>query len=41
MLELLLTRQKDVELFDNARLDFLVFDEAHIRGARKVPKRRV
>jgi hypothetical protein len=28
-LELLLTRQMDVELFANARLDFLVFDEAH------------
>src|SRR5262245_39784611 len=28
-LELLLTRQHDVELFNNARLDFLVFDEAH------------
>ena len=28
-LELLLTRQTDVELFANARLDFLVFDEAH------------
>ena len=28
-LELLLTRQRDVELFANARLDFLVFDEAH------------
>ena len=28
-LELLLTRQQDVELFDGARLDFLVFDEAH------------
>ena len=28
-LELLLTRQQDVELFANARLDFLVFDEAH------------
>jgi ATP-dependent helicase YprA (DUF1998 family) len=28
-LELLLTRHQDVELFDNARLDFLVFDEAH------------
>ncbi len=28
-LELLLTRQRDVELFDGARLDFLVFDEAH------------
>ncbi len=28
-LELLLTRQVDVELFDNAGLDFLVFDEAH------------
>lgn len=28
-LELLLTRQRDVELFGNARLDFLVFDEAH------------
>ncbi|HQJ35878.1 MAG TPA: DEAD/DEAH box helicase, partial [Rhodoglobus sp.] len=28
-LELLLTRQKDVDLFADARLDFLVFDEAH------------
>ena len=28
-LELLLTRQQDVELFSGARLDFLVFDEAH------------
>ena len=28
-LEPLLTRQRDVELFDDARLDFLVFDEAH------------
>jgi ATP-dependent helicase YprA (DUF1998 family) len=28
-LELLLTRQQDVELFDGVRLDFLVFDEAH------------
>ena len=28
-LELLLTRQMDVELFAGARLDFLVFDEAH------------
>lgn len=28
-LELLLTRQKDAELFADARLDFLVFDEAH------------
>ncbi len=28
-LELLLTRQKDTELFANARLDFMVFDEAH------------
>jgi hypothetical protein len=28
-LELLLTRQRDVELFANARLDHLVFDEAH------------
>ncbi len=28
-LELLLTRQHDIELFDGARLDFLVFDEAH------------
>ena len=28
-LELLLTRHKDVELFAGARLDFLVFDEAH------------
>ena len=28
-LELLLTRQRDIELFDQALLDFLVFDEAH------------
>jgi hypothetical protein len=28
-LELLLTRQSDIELFDNAALDFLVFGEAH------------
>jgi len=28
-MELLLTRQRDVELFDGARLDHLVFDEAH------------
>ena len=28
-LERLLTRQRDVELFTDARLDFLVFDEAH------------
>jgi ATP-dependent helicase YprA (DUF1998 family) len=28
-LELLLTRQRDVELFQGVRLDFLVFDEAH------------
>lgn len=28
-LELLLTRQQDVALFDGALLDFLVFDEAH------------
>ena len=28
-LELLLTRQADVEMFDGAQLDFLVFDEAH------------
>ncbi len=28
-LELLLTRQRDVELFEGARLDYLVFDEAH------------
>lgn len=34
-LELLLTRQRDVELFSDARLDFLVFDEAHtFTGAR-------
>jgi hypothetical protein len=36
-LELLLTRYKDAELFQNARLDYLVFDEAHtfsgIQGA--------
>ncbi len=35
MLELLLTRGKDVHLFDGAPLDFLVFDEAHtFRGAQ-------
>lgn len=28
-LELLLTRGQDMELFNNARLDYLVFDEAH------------
>ena len=28
-LELLLTRQQDIELFAQARLDYLVFDEAH------------
>ena len=28
-LELLLTRQQDIQLFGDARLDFLVFDEAH------------
>lgn len=28
-LELLLTREQDVELFDGARLELLVFDEAH------------
>ena len=28
-LELLLTRQRDAELFHGARLDYLVFDEAH------------
>ena len=34
-LELLLTRQRDVELFTGARLDFMVFDEAHTyTGAR-------
>ncbi len=34
-LELLLTRQQDVALFSGARLDFLVFDEAHtFRGAQ-------
>jgi ATP-dependent helicase YprA (DUF1998 family)/phage repressor protein C with HTH and peptisase S24 domain len=34
-LELLLTRQRDVELFSGARLDYLVFDEAHTyTGAR-------
>lgn len=31
-LELLLTRQADVELFEGARLEFLVFDEAHTYG---------
>lgn len=34
-LELLLTRQRDVELFDGARLEFIVFDEAHtFKGAQ-------
>jgi hypothetical protein len=28
-LELLLTRQTDVELFDGARLEYLIFEEAH------------
>ena len=28
-LELLLTRQQDIQLFSGARLDYLVFDEAH------------
>ena len=28
-LELLLTRQQDIQLFADARLDYLVFDEAH------------
>jgi len=28
-MELLLTRQQDLDLFDNARLEFMVFDEAH------------
>ncbi len=33
-LESLLTRQQDIELFDGATLDYLVFDEAHtFRGA--------
>ena len=32
-LELLLTRQADVELFDGVRLLYVVFDEAHyLRG---------
>ncbi len=31
-LELLLTRQADVEIFDAARLEYLVFDEAHTCG---------
>ncbi len=31
-LELLLTRQADVHLFDGARLHYLVFDEAHTYG---------
>jgi hypothetical protein len=31
-LELLLTRQADIQMFDNARLAFLVFDEAHTYG---------
>src|SRR5262249_46992095 len=33
-LELLLTRQKDIEMFQSSRLEYLVFDEAHtFRGA--------
>ncbi|MDA2923350.1 DEAD/DEAH box helicase [Acidobacteria bacterium AH-259-L09] len=33
-LELLLTRQQDIELFEGIQLDYLVFDEAHtFRGA--------
>lgn len=28
-LELLLTREKDVQMFDQAKLEFIVFDEAH------------
>jgi hypothetical protein len=28
-LELLLTREKDVQMFDHAKLEFIVFDEAH------------
>ena len=28
-LELLLTRQQDIQMFSGARLDFLVVDEAH------------
>lgn len=33
-LELLLTRQKDIEMFRGSRLEYLVFDEAHtFRGA--------
>lgn len=31
-LELLLTRQADIEMFDGAPLEFLVFDEAHTHG---------
>lgn len=31
-LELLLTRQMDLRLFDGARLEYLVFDEAHTYG---------
>src|SRR5262245_11792196 len=31
-LELLLTRQADIQMFENARLDYLVFDEAHTYG---------
>lgn len=34
-LELLLTRQRDVELFDGSQLEFVVFDEAHtFKGAQ-------
>jgi hypothetical protein len=31
-LELLLTRQSDIQMFDQARLEFLVLDEAHTYG---------
>lgn len=34
-LELLLTRAKDISMFDGAQLDFLVFDEAHTYGGAK------
>ena len=39
-LELLLTRQQDVGLFADARLDFLVFDEAHTFRGRRARRRR-
>jgi len=32
-LEPLLTRQRDIKMFDSANLEFIVFDEAHTAGS--------